>query len=94
MRWAVPGILPEGVTLFAGKPKQGKSWLAFDLAFETPEGGVTWEGPWEIVGALGESLGLWWGGGTHFPKQFRRDRDHFEAANWKSRIPKEIPNGS
>ena len=25
-RWAVPGIIPEGVTLLAGKPKQGKSW--------------------------------------------------------------------
>ena len=40
MRWAVPGILPEGVILLAGKPKQGKSWLAFDLAFAIAAGGV------------------------------------------------------
>ena len=32
IRWTVPGILPEGVTILGGKPKIGKSWLAFDLA--------------------------------------------------------------
>jgi hypothetical protein len=32
IRWVVPGILPEGVTILGGKPKIGKSWLAFDLA--------------------------------------------------------------
>ncbi|MGH3326786.1 MAG: AAA family ATPase, partial [Streptomycetales bacterium] len=26
-RWAVPGILAEGVNLLAGPPKVGKSWL-------------------------------------------------------------------
>ncbi len=30
-RWAIPGLLPEGVTLLAGAPKIGKSWLALDL---------------------------------------------------------------
>jgi len=30
--WVVPGLIPEGVTLFAGKPKIGKSWWALDLA--------------------------------------------------------------
>jgi hypothetical protein len=30
--WAVPGLLPEGVSLLAGKPKMGKSWLALSLA--------------------------------------------------------------
>ncbi len=25
IRWVVPGILPEGVTLLSGKPKMGKS---------------------------------------------------------------------
>ncbi len=28
-RWAVHGILPEGVTIFAGKSKIGKSWMAY-----------------------------------------------------------------
>lgn len=27
----VPGVLPEGLTLLAGKPKIGKSWLALDI---------------------------------------------------------------
>jgi hypothetical protein len=30
--WIVPGLIPEGLTLLAGKPKIGKSWLALDLA--------------------------------------------------------------
>lgn len=38
-RWAVPGILPEGVALLAGKPKLGKSWLALDLCIATATGG-------------------------------------------------------
>jgi hypothetical protein len=28
VRWAVPGILPEGLTILGGKPKMGKSWMA------------------------------------------------------------------
>ena len=31
-RWAVPGVLAEGVNLLAGPPKVGKSWLALALA--------------------------------------------------------------
>src|ERR1051326_2170606 len=38
-QWAVPGFLPEGVTLLAGKPKMGKSWLALDLALAVAQGG-------------------------------------------------------
>ena len=40
VRWAVPGIVPEGVTLLAGKPKLGKSWLALGLAVAVSCGGV------------------------------------------------------
>jgi len=32
IRWLVDDLLPEGLTLFCGKPKQGKSWAALDLA--------------------------------------------------------------
>ena len=39
-RWAIPGILPEGLTLLAGKPKQGKSWLALSAALSIAAGGV------------------------------------------------------
>jgi RecA-family ATPase len=31
--WVVRDILPEGVTLLAGKPKLGKSWLALQLGY-------------------------------------------------------------
>ena len=29
--YVVPGYIPEGVTIFAGKPKIGKSWLLYDV---------------------------------------------------------------
>jgi RecA-family ATPase len=32
IRWAVPGVVPAGVTLLVGAPKMGKSWLALELA--------------------------------------------------------------
>ncbi len=38
LQWAVPGLLPEGVTLLAGKPKMGKSWLALNLAVAIAQG--------------------------------------------------------
>ncbi|MFF2517421.1 AAA family ATPase [Streptomyces sp. NPDC058086] len=31
-KWAVPGILAAGVSLLAGPPKVGKSWLSLGLA--------------------------------------------------------------
>jgi len=51
-RWVIPGLLPEGLALLAGRPKIGKSWLALGLAVavalgskalgevEAPRGGV------------------------------------------------------
>jgi len=30
-KWAVPGLIAEGVTLLAGAPKVGKSWLSLNL---------------------------------------------------------------
>ncbi|MGH3342631.1 MAG: AAA family ATPase [Carbonactinosporaceae bacterium] len=38
-RWAVPGILAEGVNLLAGPPKVGKSWLALGLGLDIAHGG-------------------------------------------------------
>jgi hypothetical protein len=32
IRFIVPGFIPEGATILAGRPKLGKSWLALDLA--------------------------------------------------------------
>jgi hypothetical protein len=40
VQWAIPDILPEGLTLLAGKPKLGKSWLALSVALAVASGGV------------------------------------------------------
>jgi DNA-binding CsgD family transcriptional regulator len=40
VRWAIPEILPEGLTLLAGKPGLGKSWLALSLALSVAAGGM------------------------------------------------------
>jgi AAA domain len=37
--WAIPDILPAGVTLFGGREKMGKSWLAFGLCIAVATGG-------------------------------------------------------
>lgn len=41
-RWIIPDLLPEGLTLFAGKSKAGKSWWVLQLAFRvaTDQGDV------------------------------------------------------
>lgn len=39
VRWVVPGILPEGVTLLAGKSKIRKSWLCMGLCIAVAAGG-------------------------------------------------------
>lgn len=38
-RWAIQNILPEGLTVLAGHPKIGKSWLAFSLSLAISGGG-------------------------------------------------------
>ncbi|GAC1369312.1 MAG: hypothetical protein NVSMB44_36120 [Ktedonobacteraceae bacterium] len=40
VRWAIQEILPEGLTLLAGKPKLGKSWLALSAALSIAAGSV------------------------------------------------------
>ncbi|WP_079185184.1 AAA family ATPase [Streptomyces uncialis] len=39
-KWAVPGIISEGVNLLAGPPKVGKSWLSLGLALSVAAGGT------------------------------------------------------
>jgi DNA-binding NarL/FixJ family response regulator len=39
LHYVVPGLLPEGLTILAGAPKIGKSWLALGLALAAAEGG-------------------------------------------------------
>jgi hypothetical protein len=38
-QWAVPEVLPEGVSILAGKPKKGKSWLALQTCLAVAAGG-------------------------------------------------------
>lgn len=39
IRWSIPGFIPEGLTLLAGRPKVGKSWFSMGLAVAVAEGG-------------------------------------------------------
>ncbi len=39
LRFAVPGVFPEGFSVLAGAPKRGKSWLALDVCLAVAEGG-------------------------------------------------------
>jgi peptidoglycan L-alanyl-D-glutamate endopeptidase CwlK len=53
---------------------------AIDVVFLNGKGGVDWNGPWAAIGAIGEKLGLVWGGNF---KSFV-DRPHFEWRDWRS----------
>lgn len=39
-QWAVPGIIPTGLTFLAGRPKVGKSWFALQVAGAVGTGGM------------------------------------------------------
>lgn len=62
---------------------------AFDVCFvkngpypdpETPEG----EARWQLLGKMGEQLGLNWGGPRGEGDRFTFDRPHFERPDWKT----------
>jgi hypothetical protein len=38
MSWIIEGLLPEGLVIFGGKPKKGKSWLALKIALACARG--------------------------------------------------------
>jgi hypothetical protein len=40
LTWVIPDILPEGLTLFSGKPKMGKSLVTIGVAAAVASGGV------------------------------------------------------
>jgi hypothetical protein len=42
-KWAVPGILAEGVSLLCGPPKVGKSWLSLGLGLAVAAGGKAFD---------------------------------------------------
>jgi AAA domain/Bifunctional DNA primase/polymerase, N-terminal len=41
IKYVVPNYIVEGLTLFAGKPKIGKSWMLLHMAFAVAEGRMT-----------------------------------------------------
>ena len=41
VRYIVPDLIPDGLTLFGGKPKLGKSWLMLGVAIAVAYGGFT-----------------------------------------------------
>jgi hypothetical protein len=41
IRWIVPDYLPEGLTVFAGRPKIGKSWMMLGVALAVARGRET-----------------------------------------------------
>ena len=40
LRYAIPGLLPEGLSVLAGAPKVGKSWLVLDWLLSLAAGGI------------------------------------------------------
>ena len=38
LQWVVEDLLPEGLTILAGRPKTGKSWMALSLALDVASG--------------------------------------------------------
>lgn len=38
LKWAIPDLVPEGLTILAGRPKFGKSWLGLDFAIAAADG--------------------------------------------------------
>lgn len=44
IKFIVPGLLPEGLTLLCGRPKVGKSWVALEIALAVASGTVCFGG--------------------------------------------------
>ena len=41
LTWIVNNLIPEGLSLLAGRPKVGKSWFALNIAVAVSEGSIT-----------------------------------------------------
>lgn len=46
--WVINNILPSGLTIMAGRPKIGKSWIGMQIAFSTGQGGIFFEQKVEV----------------------------------------------
>lgn len=72
LRWVVPGLLPEGLTLLAGRPKQGKSWITLQIALSVATGGQ----------ALGETVPQGKALILALEDGYRRLKDRMLAQHW------------
>ena len=75
------GRTAPGAIVTNAKPGQSAHnyAAAIDVVFLTKDSKANWNGPWKDIGAIGEKLGLVWGGNfKNFP-----DRPHFEWAHWR-----------
>jgi AAA domain len=50
VKWIVPELIPEGLTLLAAKPKMGKTWLGLGLAVAVAAGGAALVSDWLVAG--------------------------------------------
>jgi hypothetical protein len=44
-KWAIPALIPEGLTIIGGRPKVGKSWLLLQAAIAVGTGGMFFNKP-------------------------------------------------
>ena len=40
IKWVIPDFLPQGLTILAGDPKMGKSWIAQEISYAVATGGL------------------------------------------------------
>jgi RecA-family ATPase len=78
--WAVPGILPVGLTILAGKPKVGKSWLALQIAQAVAAGGI----------ALGQQVSKGRVLYLALEDPPRRIKDRMQKQHWQSGLEAEF----
>jgi hypothetical protein len=78
--WAIPSLLPTGLTILAGKPKLGKSWLCLQIAQAIGSGGVALGVPVEKGPVLYLAL-------EDTP---RRLQDRMRMQNWPEGLPVEF----
>lgn len=80
IEWVVPGVIPVGLNLLAGKPKIGKSWLALQIALAIGTGGRIFDEKVDegkvLVLALEDSK--------------RRLKNRLLKLNWPRDVPVEI----
>lgn len=86
LKYIVPYLLPEGVTLLAGRPKIGKSWLLQQIACAVAKGDVTLVAPNGAAPACGDVLYL--ALEDNLRRLQRRMTKHYGALrdNWPARI--------